>query len=320
MSARPLGVDESEEIYAQLEIDREVSWAEIARVIERHPCTVAREVERNGGRYRYRPSKADRRAKSKRRRPKARRLSSCRHRERIRAELEAGRSPYAIATTLRAEGHADAACAETIYVSTYDGTLGVKARHCLRSRRARRRPRQAREQPANREVPTIHTRPAVVDDRSQAGHWELDLIVGARNRSAMLTLCERQSRYLAATVLPAGYWREPMIGGFVHALGDIPAHLRRSLTFDRGTEWSIWADLAEHYQLDVWFCDPHSPWQRGQIENANRQLRWWFPRGTDLSIVTQAEADHACSILNHQPRRLFAGDTPANRYADLTAP
>lgn len=135
----------------------------------------------------------------------------------------------------------------------------------------------------------------------------------------MLTLCERHTRYLRAVVLPVGYRTAAMTTALVHALDHIANPMGRSLTFDRGSEWSIWADLADFYSVDVWFCDPHSPWQRGQIENANRQLRWWFPRGTDLSILTQTEADQACHILNNQPRRLLNGDTRAFRYHELTA-
>ena len=108
------------------------------------------------------------------------------------------------------------------------------------------------------------------------------------------------------------------LAGLVEGLEQIPPHLRRSITFDQGSEWALWADLAATYNIDIWFCDPHSPWQRGQIENLNRQWRWWFPRGTDLAGVAPDTAQHAADIINGQRRRLLDYQAPATLYHDLT--
>lgn len=180
MSASPLGVDEREEIYAQLQADPAVTWAKIARVICRHPSTVAREVDRNGGRVAYRPSIAQDRADTQRCRPKPRMLAQSAHRDRVRSELAEGRSPYAIWAGLVAEGAAAVPCTETIYTSVYAGTLDIAARDCLRTRRPRRRPRQRHSRPLNRDLPTISTRPTVICERAEPGHWEADLIKSNR--------------------------------------------------------------------------------------------------------------------------------------------
>ncbi len=134
----------------------------------------------------------------------------------------------------------------------------------------------------------------------------------------MLWLTERITRYGIGATMPEGYAAEPVLAGLVEACEQIPSHLLRSATFDQGSEWAEWAQLADTYGIDVWFCDPHSPWQRGQIENQNRAWRWWFPRGTDLSKATPAEVDHAAGIINGQRRRNLGGHSPAALYAALT--
>ena len=134
----------------------------------------------------------------------------------------------------------------------------------------------------------------------------------------MIWLTERQSRYLIPVTMPDGYDADAVLAGLIEGLDTVPAHLRRSLTFDCGSEWANWRRLAGHYDLQVWFCDPHSPWQRGQIENQNRQVRWWFPRGTDLRLVTAAQAQHAAAIINHQRRR--SSTTKAQQNSMLPSP
>jgi transposase, IS30 family len=117
----------------------------------------------------------------------------------------------------------------------------------------------------------------------------------------MLTLTERVTRYLILVTMPEGYTADAMIGGLVDGLDRIPTQLLRSVTFDQGSQWAHWPVIAYHYEIDAWFCEPHSPWQRGQIENLNRQAPWWFPRGTD----------HAADIINNQRRRSLDGNSPA---------
>ena len=208
---------------------------------------------------------------------------------------------------------------ETIYQAVYHGALEVKARDCLRWRRPRRRHRQTRSTSTRTVLPSIADRPAIVNERREAGHWEIDTIIGARNRSGMVWLCERVSRFTIPVTLPAGYSAVETLAGLVEAFEMIPAHLRRSVTFDQGSEWAEWETLAATYGLDVWFCEPHSPWQRGQSENHNRQARWWFPRGIDLARIAPAHAQAVADLLNQQRRRSLNGNSPSNLYAALTA-
>ncbi len=161
-------------------------------------------------------------------------------------------------------------------------------------------------------------RPAAVNGRCEAGHWEADQIIGARNRSSMIWLVERRTRCSVPVAMPDGYSAEAALAGLIEGFEQIPARLRRPAAFDRGSEWANRPTLAAHYGLDVWFCDPHSPQQRGQVENHNRQARWWFPRGTDLRLVTPAQAQRAADILNHQRRRSLNHRSPAELYNALT--
>ncbi len=193
-------------------------------------------------------------------------------RERIATELRLGRSPVAIRSDLVAEDAPGRPCVETIYQAIYDGALGVRPSECLRSRRRRRRPRQCRRSTRRPTPANISRRPDAVNDRREGGHWEGDQIIGANNRSSMIWLTERQSRYLIPVTMPDGY-TAAALAGLIEGFDTIPDRLRRSVTFDQGPEWANWSTLAAHYSIDVWFCDPHSPRQRGQIDNLNRQAR-----------------------------------------------
>jgi IS30 family transposase len=316
MPGTPLSLPEREEIAVALIEDRSTSWAELARRTGRHRTTVMREVTANGGRSRYRPAIADRRADRQRGRVRPRRLElPGALRDRVTAELRLGRSPEAIWADLVAAGVDDRVCAESIYAAVFAGVLDVKATECLRSRRPRRRRRQARCEAKRPGLPNIAARPDAVNDRSELGHWEGDQIIGANNRSSMLWLTERVTKFSLGITMPEGYAGEAMLAGLACGLDKIPPHLLQSITFDQGSEWACWETIAVSYGIDVWFCDPHSPWQRGQIENLNRQWRWWFPRGTDLGAVDQAEADHAASIINGQRRRGLDYESPANLSA-----
>ena len=319
MPGAPLSLLEREEISRLLTLNPEISWAAIGRHVERHPTTIAREVSARGGRYRYRPAVADRAAHTAKSRPRPRLAGvSDTLRDRLRSELIAGRSPEAIWADLVAEGADGRPCVETIYQAIYTGTLDVKPAECLRTRRPRRRSRQARHASKRPALPNILLRPDGANDRTEAGHWEADQIIGARNRSSMLWLSERVTRFSIPVTMPEGYSGEAMLAGLVEGLDQIPGHLLKSITFDQGSEWSEWPTIAEMYGIDCWFCNPHAPWERGQIENLNRQWRWWFPRGTDLSLVTPAQAQGAADIINNQRRRSFDYESPTQRYHALT--
>jgi len=319
MPGAPLSLPEREEISVALIDDHAVPWAVIARRVGRHPTTISREVNANAGRHRYRPALAERRAQRCQARPKTAALAAPGPlRDRVTAELRAGRSPEAIWADLVAEDAPERVCVETIYRSVYAGELEVTARECLRMRRPRRRCRQERHANQRPALPNIATRPAAVNDRSEPGHWEADHIIGRANQSALMCLTERISRYSLLITMPNGYAAADALAGLVEGLERIPAHLRRSITFDQGSEWANWADLVDSYDLDAWFCDPHSPWQRGQIENLNRQWRWWFPRGTDLAGIAPAHADHVASTINGQRRRSLDYQSPTGLYAALT--
>lgn len=319
MPGAPLSLPERDEIAAALINDRDISWAEIGRRIDRHPTTIAREVATGGGRNRYLAGSAHLRAETARCRPRQRRLAQPGPlRDRITHELRLGRSPVAIHADLVAEDIETPPCVESIYVAVYAGVLAVKPTECLRMRRPRRRHRQARHPSRRAGLPNIDARPEPVNDRSEIGHWEADQIIGAHNRSSMLTLTERVTRYGILVTMPDGYSADAMVAGLVAGLDRIPAHLLASITFDQGSEWANWEVIADAYGIDAWFCDPHSPWQRGQVENINRQWRWWFPRGTDLSLVTPDHADHAAAIINGQRRRSLHHQSPTALYAAAT--
>ena len=319
MPGAPLSLPEREEISRALIENPTVPWAVIGSRIGRHPTTVARDVNVNGGRDHYRPALADRAAVKARSRPRPRRLEQPGPlRDRVTAELVSGRSPEAIWADLVAEDVAERVCVETIYAAAYARVLDVLPTECLRMRRPRRRVRQGRHVNQRPALPNIALRPVAVNDRSELGHWEADQIIGARNQSSMLWFTERVTRFSIPVTMPDGYTADAMLGGLVEGLDQIPAHLLRSVTFDQGSEWARWATIAGHYGIDCWFCDPHSPWQRGQIENLNRQWRFWFPRGTRLDNVQPAAANAAADIINGQRRRSLNYQSPASLYAAAT--
>ena len=315
MPGLPLTLLDREEIGLMLVSMPGVSWAELGRRVERHPTTVAREVMGHGGRHGYRPAVADVAAAVALKRPRVCKLSMPGLlRDRVVAELTAGRSPYAIVADLTFEEFVGRPCVETLYAAVYSGVLGVKPSACLRSRRNRRRGRQTRHQGKRAGLPNIGDRPGPVNDRREVGDWEADQIIGKANGSSMLWLTERVTRYAIGVTMPCGYSAGEVLAGLIVACEQIPAHMLRSITFDQGSEWAEWETLKATYGIDVWFCDPHSPWQRGQIENQNRQFRWWFPRSTRLDNIAQSDADNTANILNNQRRRKLNGQSPAMLY------
>ncbi|MDQ3757083.1 MAG: IS30 family transposase [Actinomycetota bacterium] len=319
-----LSLEERVEIRLGLELGR--SSSEIARRLGRSPSTICREIARNGGRGRYRPFAAHRRAWRCARRPKPAKLARTALRRRVVADLERLWSPGQIARRLRAEFPHDPEMRvshETIYKTLYvqgRGELRRELARCLRSGRARRRP-QGRAGDRGSRIPgmvTISQRPPEVEDRAVPGHWEGDLLMGAGNRSAVATLVERSTRYvMLARIedLRAETVRDALVG----RVAELPRHLWRSLTWDQGREMADHAEFTRITGVDVYFCDPHSPWQRGSNENTNGLLRQYFPKGTDLSKLTQEDLDAVAVQLNGRPRQTLDWQTPAERLTELIA-
>jgi len=289
MPGLPLSLYEREEIAVALIEDPGVAWAVIGRRVGRHPTTIAREVATGGGRGCYRPAAAQKQAEGARGRPRARRLGAGALRDRVVVELRQGRSPEAIWADLVAEDACERVCVETIYASLYAGVLGVKATECLCSRRPRRRSRQARHTHNRPGLANISGRSAAADDRSEPGHWEADHLIGRANRSALMCLTERVSRYSMLITMPNGYRAADALDGLAKGIEQIPQHLRRSITFDQGSEWALWPQLADTFKMDVWFCDPHSPWQNAWIESFNGRMRDEHLNGQQFDSLLEAQ-------------------------------
>jgi IS30 family transposase len=324
-SSARLSVHERVEIL--IGIERGESFTGIGRRLGRAASTISRDVHANGGRGGYRPIAAQERADRLARRPKATKLASspelC---ARVTAELEAWWSPEQIARRLGEEFGNDTRMRishETIYKSLFvqgRGELRRELTRCLRSGRAQRRPRGRRD--GRGRIPDmvmISQRPAEVEDRAVPGHWEGDLILGKDNRSAIGTLVERATRYVMLLHLPDGRSAEAVRDAMTQAITRLPPELRRTLTWDQGKE------MAEHVQftvdtgVQVYFCDPHSPWQRGSNENTNGLLRQYFPKGTDLSVHDAAALQAAADSLNNRPRETLDWKKPKEKLAELLA-
>jgi IS30 family transposase len=255
-------------------------------------------------------------------------LVACpRLRHEVERRLEMRWSPQQIAARLMIDYPEDLQMRvshETIYQSLFvqaRGALRLELARCLRTGRAQRRPRKrgASRHGQIAGMVLISDRPASVADRAVPGHWEGDLVIGKAGGSAIGTLIERQSRYLMLLELAEGRLAEHVRAGLAAKIGELPAQLRRSLTWDRGKE------LAEHVQftidtgVQVYFCDPHSPWQRGSNENVNGLLRQYFPKGTDLSVHSVEQLDAVAAELNGRPRQTLGWLTPSEAFARAVA-
>jgi transposase, IS30 family len=311
----PLSVYEREQIFVMLVADRQVSWVVVGAHLGRSPSTIQREVERNQGRQRYSPSDAQQRAVTCSLRPKAWRRDDPVLEAFASTRLKDGMSPWAVAFLATANGMR--VCHETLYqIVNMRAWDQVTPQACLRSRRPRRTQRHHTPRPGalGVDAPHISIRPAAAAERAESGHYEGDLIIGAGNKSAMITLADRKTGYGETIVLPTGYSADNVINALSEWVSTKNDVCLRSLTWDRGSEMAHWSALTMQWALPIYFCDPHSPWQRPVNENFNRQLRWWFPKGTDLTHITQTQADRARHILNHQPRRAHHGQTAHHRY------
>ena len=298
----------------------------IARELGRSASTISREVSRCGGTEHYRALSAQRAALERSRRPKQTKLSRCpRLCEVIEAGLIARWSPQQISARLKRDHPDDPEMQishETIYQALYIQSRGELRRQLtdnLRTRRKARRPRGSggvRGQRISDMVP-ISERPPAVEDRAVPGHWEGDLLVGKAGRSFVLTLVERNTRYVMLARLGADRSSARVIEALKDSIRELPSHLVRSLTWDQGTELAAHRRLRFETGVDVYFCDPHSPWQRGSNENTNGLLRQYMPKGSDLSRLSQEDLDQIAAELNGRPRQTLAWMNPAEKMEEL---
>ncbi len=297
----------------------------IGRELGRSPSTVTRELEACGGRRAYRALAAHRRALRSAERPKQGKLASV---PALRAEVESRLlrrwSPQQISATLKLEFPKNPEMQishETIYRSLYVQSRGELRRQLtanLRTGRTRRRPRGGPERRGRiKGMVPISQRPAEVADRAVPGHWEGDLLVGKQGRSFIATLVERQTRYVMLAGLGSDGTTEHVITALGQQIQGLPDHLRRSLTWDQGKELAAHTRLSAEAGIDVYFCDPHSPWQRGSNENTNGLLRQYLPKGADLAEFSQVELDHVAAELNGRPRQTLHWSTPAAKMEEL---
>lgn len=329
------------------------SVREMARRIDRPASTVSRELRRCSGaderssgstgggrdgngtrgnstaaRNGYNPFLAHKSFVERMARPRQRKLLVCKElREYVQAKLALHWSPEQISNRLRVDfpyTESMRVSHETIYQSIYVQGKGALRRElvaALRTGRAARKPKRTSGARRGRQfkdpMVNISERPAEAADRAVPGHWEGDLIVGEKHSSAIGTLVERTSRFTLLLHLPGDHTAETVRDAIVHAMGQLPTLLQRSLTWDQGVELALHRQIAETTGLDVFFCDPHSPWQRGTNENTNGLLRQYFPKGTDLSVHTPTVLAHVATELNGRPRKTLSWLTPAEKLAEI---
>lgn len=301
----------------------------IARAIGRPPSTVSREIRRNTnpGSGLYEPYRAQQQAAGRLKRPKPHRVLAD---PRLGAAVSYGLSQhwspeqtsrrlvmaYPDDETMRASH-------ETIYQAIYvqaKGGLKLELKQALRQGRAARKPQGAVDGRTKRfrdPMAMIAERPPEADDRAIPGHWEGDLITGAHNKSAIGTLVERTTRFIVLLYLPEGHDAGQVQDAIIRKMSGLPGPLRRSLTWDQGSEMARHAGIRTALDLDVYFCDPHSPWQRGTNENTNGLLRQYFPKGIDLSVYPEDYLDAVARELNDRPRKTLDWMTPAEKITPL---
>jgi transposase, IS30 family len=301
---------------------------QIARQLGRAPSTISRELARNRTGNGYRATVAQSSSDRRARRPKTRKLSRLLPlRRTVRGMLEQRLSPEQIAGRLRLdypdnpEMHVSH---ETIYQALYvqgRGALRAELASALRTGRAIRKPRKPEPTPkhtAIKDKVMISERPAEVEDRAVPGHWEGDLILGSTaSGSAIGTLVERTTGFVLLLHLPGDHSSRTVADAMIAAMRDLPEQLRRSLTWDQGSEMARHKEISMATALDIYFCDPHSPWQRGSNENTNGLLRQYFPKGTDLSFHGPGILENVAAEVNARPRKRHGFHTPAEVLAKL---
>jgi len=300
----------------------------IATQLGRAPSTVSREIKRNGGRECYRASQADQSAWDRGRRPKAGKLVENRPLARIVAgKLQLQWSPEQIAGWLKRTYPDDTSCRvshETIYRSLFIQARGALKKELVEHLRRTRVMRRSRHHTMKTDkhgritdTVSISERPASVEDRALPGHWEGDLLFGSKN-SQIATLVERNTRY-AMLVKVTGKDTETVINALIKNARKLPNELYQSLTWDRGKEMADHRRFTLATDIQVYFCDPQNPWQRGTNENTNGLLRQYFPKGTDLSGYSQAKLNAVARRLNERPRKTLGYETPAQRFHQTVA-
>lgn len=323
---KALSLSEREEISRGL--STQCSLRSIASTLGRSPSTISREVRRNGGADCYRAARSDQAAWDRSLRPKTCKLACYASLARtVSAKLNRKWSPEQIAGWLKRTYPGEPlkqVSHETIYRSLYIQARGVLKKELLEHLRASRTIRRSRHASMKRsglgqikDAISISERPASAEDRAVPGHWEGDLIGGSKN-SYIATLVERHSRYVML-IKVANKDTESVVSALIKQSQKLPGELYKSLTWDRGKELANHQRLAIAADVEVYFCDPRSPWQRGSNENTNRLLRQYLPRATDLSVHSQAQLNAIARQLNERPRKTLLYQTPAERFAECVA-
>ena len=317
---------EREIISRELARDVNVTTRYLGRLLGRDYSGIAKEIAKNGGRSQYRAVTAQERCDAMRARPKVRKLArSARLHDAVNAGLALKWSPQQIASRLR-EDHADdpemRVSHETIYECLYlqaRGELRTELKLALRSGRTRRvshsRTSQVRGQITG--MVNISERPKEADDRAVPGFWEGDLIIGKGGKSQIATLVERRTRFTMLIRIPHDRTAERVAILLAKKMETLPEILKNSITWDQGKEMARHADFTMKTGIPVYFCDPHSPWQRGTNENTNGLLRQYFPKGTDLSLHSQEELDRVAAELNGRPRQTLGWKKPIEALEEL---
>ena len=295
----------------------------IARLLGRSPSTVSREISQNGGSDQYRAAQTDEKAWVRARRPKRCKLANNPQlRRAVASKLRSNWSPEQIAGWLKRthpEDESYQVSHETIYRSLFVQARGVLKKELLRHLRSKRTIRRSRQAGLHKDgrgqitdLISIRTRPAAVEDRAVPGHWEGDLLSGSKN-SYIATLVERHTRYVMLAKV-ANKDTQTVVSALIKQAKMLPTELYKSLTWDRGMELADHRRFTLTTNIDVYFCDPQSPWQRGSNENTNGLLRQYFPKGADLSVYSQAHLNKVARQLNERPRKTLGFETPAERF------
>lgn len=316
-----LSLSEREEISRGLE--SRLSLRSIARLLQRSPSTISREVQRNGGARQYRAVQSDQSAWDRTLRPKLCKLACNRSLcQTVATKLQLNWSPEQIAGWLKREHPEEEynqVSHETIYRSLFVQTRGVLKKELMQYLRSKRTIRRSLHASLKRDglgqikdAVSIRERPACVEDRAVPGHWEGDLIAGSKN-SYIATLVERHSRYVMLAKV-ANKDTDSVISALIKQSQKLPRELYKSLTWDRGKELADHKRFTLATNINVYFCDPQSPWQRGSNENTNRLLRQYLPKGTDLAVHSQTQLNKIARQLNERPRKTLQFETPADRF------